>query len=285
MAGMIVDTHPHVISPDTTRYPPSPLFGVRSDWSKNRTAHVEDLIAEMDRAGVHRAAIVHASTVYGYDNSLVVDSALSASHRCVAVGSIDLLAPDAVVTAQDWIDRGVVCFRIFTGGSTKSVDASSLDDPRTYQVWELMAERGLSMCINTNTSGIPAILSLAGRFPRVPVLVDHFAQPDCSGGSPFAAAAPLFSMARAANIHLKMTPAVPGAVRKSGADGRAFMKKVVSEFGAGRIAWGSDWPSSPGTMAENLAVAKEMIADLSEVEQDLILGGTAVAIFPMLAGS
>jgi predicted TIM-barrel fold metal-dependent hydrolase len=284
MASTIVDVHPHTISPDVERYPPSPLFGVRSDWSKNRTARIEDLLAEMDRAGVQKAAIVHASTVYGFDNSLVVDAARHAPDRCVAVGSIDLLAPDAIACAKNWIERGVVCFRIFTGGSTKAVDASSLDDPRTYPVWDLMGERGLSMCINTNVSGVPAIVALARRFPNVPILVDHFAQADVTGGGDFAAAAPLFGMAALANIHLKLTPAVPSSLRKAEADGRAFMKKVVAEFGAGRIAWGSDWPSSPGTMAENLAVTRDLIADLSEVDRDLILGGTALTIYSMLKG-
>jgi predicted TIM-barrel fold metal-dependent hydrolase len=285
MTGTIVDTHAHVISPDAERYPPSPLFGVRSDWSKNRAARVEDLLAEMDRAGVHKAAIVHASTVYGFDNSLVADSARQAPGRGVAVGSIDMTAPDALATAKAWIDRGVVCFRIFTGGSTKEVDASSLDDPRSHPVWALMAERGLSMCVNTNASGVPAIVSLARRFPTVPVLVDHFAQADVTGGAPFAAAAPLFSMSPFANIHLKLTPAVPGAIRKAGADGRAFIKKVVAEFGAGRIAWGSDWPSSPGTMAENLAAAKDLIADLPSRDQDLVLGGAALSIYKTLAAN
>jgi len=282
MAGTIVDVHPHVISPDTTRYPPSPLFGVRSDWSKDRKADINDLLAEMDRAGVHKAAIVHASTVYGFDNSLVAEAARSAPGRCVAVGSIDLIAPDAVASAKTWIDRGIVCFRIFTGGSTKKVDASSLDDPRTYPVWQLMERRGLSMCINTNASGVPAIMSLARRFPKAPILVDHFAQADVSGGPPFAAAATLFAMAPIANIYLKLTPAVPAAIRKAGADGRAFIKKVVAEFGANRIAWGSDWPSSAGTMAENLNEAKGLIADITERERDLVLGGTALSIYPML---
>ena len=282
MAGLIVDVHPHVISPDVERYPPSPLFGVRSDWSKNRTARIEDLLAEMDHAGVHRAAIVHASTVYGYDNALVADSAKASCGRCVAVGSINLLAEDARACAEAWIARGVVCFRIFTGGSTKQVDASALDDPRSYPVWELMGERGLSMCINTNVSGIPAIMSLARRFPKVPVLVDHFAQADVTGGAPFDNAEPLFGMAALANIHLKLTPAVPGSLRKAQADGRAFIKKVVAEFGAARIAWGSDWPSSPGTMAENLDVTRDLIAELTEQERDLILGDTALSIYSQL---
>jgi len=138
------------------------------------------------------------------------------------------------------------------------------------------------MCINTNASGVPAIIALARRFPKVPVLVDHFAQADVSGGAPFDAATPIFAMAALPNIYLKLTPAVPASIAKAQVDGRAFIKRVVAEFGAGRIAWGSDWPSSPGRMAENLAKTKDLIADLSEREQDFILGGTALSVYPML---
>ena len=78
---------------------------------------------------------------------------------------------------------------------------------------------------------------------------------------------------------------MPAAIQKSQADGRAFLKKVVAEFGANRIAWGSDWPSSSGTMAENLAVAKDLIADLAEEDRDLILGGTALSVYAGLNGA
>ena len=50
MPGPIVDIHPHIVSPDTKRYPLTPLFGIQSDWSKERTASDEQLVAEMDEA-------------------------------------------------------------------------------------------------------------------------------------------------------------------------------------------------------------------------------------------
>ena len=74
MPGPIVDIHPHIISPDTKRYPATPLFGIQSDWSKERKATDEEMIAAMDEAGVAKTAIVHASTFYGFDNSLVADA-------------------------------------------------------------------------------------------------------------------------------------------------------------------------------------------------------------------
>ena len=68
-----IDIHPHIISDDEKRYPPAPLFGKRSDWSQERPTTVETLIAAMDEAGVAKAAVVHSSTTYGFDNSYVVD--------------------------------------------------------------------------------------------------------------------------------------------------------------------------------------------------------------------
>lgn len=284
MTGTIVDIHPHIVSRDIAKYPPTPLFGIQSDWSKERQAEVEDLLAAMDQGGVAKTAIVHASTVYGFDNSLVADAVKRHPARCSAVGSIDMLAPDALATAKMWLDRGMEGFRIFTGGSTKKVDASALDDPRSYPVWELMASRGLSMCIQTDATGLPATIALAKRFPKVAVLVDHFARPDVSGGPPYKNAAPLFSLAAVPNIYLKTTPVAMLALRKAQADIPAFMSKVVSEFGADRIAWGSNWPNSPGTMKEILQETKDAIAHLPQRDQDMILGGTALKLYPSLRG-
>jgi predicted TIM-barrel fold metal-dependent hydrolase len=282
MAGPIVDIHPHIVSTDTTRYPLTPLFGIQSDWSKERTASVEELLAAMDDAGVAKTAIVHASTCYGFDNSLVADAVARFPERCTAVGSIDMLAPDALDVAKSWIARGITGFRIFTGGSTKSVDASTLDDKRAYPVWTLCGERGISICVQTDASGIPPTISLAKRFPNVPIIVDHFARPDLTGGPPYAAAAPLMSLASVPNVHLKLTPVALDRIRQAKADTHAFLGKVVAEFGANRIAWGSNWPNSPGTLKEHVAAAKAALAPFSEADRDAILGGTALRLYPAL---
>lgn len=282
MAAPIVDIHPHIISTDTQKYPLTPLFGIQSDWSKDRPASDDELIAEMDAGGVAKAAIVHASTCYGFDNSYVADAVARYPQRCTGVGSIDMLAPDAVAVASSWIERGITGLRIFTGGSTKKVDASTLDDPRSYPVWELMSERGLSICVQTNATGIPATIALAKRFPKVPIILDHFGRPDIAGGPQFAAAAPLFSLAACPNVYLKLTPVVLQRVAECGADVHALMAKVVAEFGAKRIAWGSNWPNSPGSMAEHVANAKAALVKLSTEDQEWILGRTALGLYPAL---
>ena len=149
-----VDIHPHIISTDDRRYPRNALFGVQSDWSRERPVTIDQYIAEMDAAGVQKAAIVQASTCYGYDNSYLTDSVARYPGRLTAVGSVDLLRADAPTQIGNWITRGVTGLRLFTGGSTKAFDPGSLDDPRSFAAWELCAEAGLSICLQTDPSGL-----------------------------------------------------------------------------------------------------------------------------------
>lgn len=283
MVSRYVDIHPHVISDDEGRYPPAPLFGKRSDWSQERPSTVETLIAQMDAAGVAKAAVVHSSTTYGFDNSYVVDACSAHADRLIAVGSVDLLASDAVATIRSWTDRGLAGLRVFTGGSTKDFDPSELDDPRAYPAWELLGELGLTMCIQTGPVGLDAVRSLATRFPDVPIILDHLGRPDVTDGPPYAAAGSLFAMADLPSIHLKLTPRIMGDSIKGAATPETFFPQVVAAFGANRLAWGSNYPTSPGTLAEIKATAEERLASLSDADREWIFAKTAQALYPRLA--
>ncbi len=114
----IIDIHPHIVSPDTKKYPLAPLGGKQSAWSTERPTTYQMLLDAMDEAGVAKAAIVHSSTAYGYDNSYVADAVAAVPQRFTGVYSIDVLAPDAVKTFDYWLGRGCTGMRLFTTGST-----------------------------------------------------------------------------------------------------------------------------------------------------------------------
>jgi predicted TIM-barrel fold metal-dependent hydrolase len=278
-----IDIHPHIISDDESKYPPAPLFGKRSDWSQERPSTVETLIAAMDEADVAKAAVVHSSTTYGFDNSYVVDGCAKYSDRLVAVGSVDVLQPDAPQVIRDWVARGLTGLRLFTGGSTKEFDPSELEDPKSFPSWELCSELGISMCIQTGPIGIPQVKMLAQRFPKVNIILDHLARPDVTDGPAYAAAASLFELAPYANIYLKLTPRIFGDVKKGAASAETFFPKVVAAFGSKRMAWGSNYPTSEGTLVANLAKAKAGLASLSQDDQEWIFGKTAQTLYPKLA--
>lgn len=283
MPSTYVDIHPHVISDDERRYPPTPLFGKRSEWSKERPCTVDTLIAAMDDAGVGKAAVVHSSTTYGFDNNYVIDACAQFPERLAAVCSVDVLQPDAADVIRGWVARGLAGLRLFTGGSTKDFDPSELDDPRSFPAWELCGELGLTMCIQTGPIGLPQVTALAQRFPNVPIILDHLGRPDVTDGPPYEAAQSLFELAPLDSVYLKLTPRIMGDAKKGAATPETLFPKLVDVFGAQRLAWGSNFPTSEGTLKSILETAKDRLATLSGEDRSWIFAKTAQRLYPVLA--
>jgi L-fuconolactonase len=281
--GSFIDIHPHIIADDDRKYPRSPLFGVQSDWSRDRPVSIDGLIAAMNEAGVAKAAIVQASTCYGYDMSYLVDSIARYPNRLTAVGSVDMLQPDAPERIRYWMGRGVTGLRLFTGGSTAGFDPSLLDDPRSFPAWELCGKAGLSMCLQTNPSGLAQVAGLAKRFPKVRIILDHLGRPDASDGPPYKNASSLFGLAPFENIYLKLTPRIFGDAMRGQAGPDTFFPRVVDVFGSDRIAWGSNFPASEGGLAANLEKAKTSLRSLSDEDREWIFCRTAQTLYPQLA--
>jgi predicted TIM-barrel fold metal-dependent hydrolase len=116
----------------------------------------------------------------------------------------------------------------------------------------------------------------------VNIILDHLGRPDVLEGPPYARSASLFALADLPNIYMKLTPRIFGDVKKEKASAETFFPRVVEAFGAQRMAWGSNFPTSPGTLKEILAAAEEGLACLSEEERAWIFGETAQKLYPAL---
>ena len=283
MPTTTIDIHPHIIANDAARYPLAPLGGHQSDWSRARPVTLEQLIAAMDNAGVQKAAIVQASTCYGHDNSYVADAVAAHPDRFTGVFSVDVLASDAPQKMRAWCGRGLTGMRLFTFGSTMSDQANWLDDPKTYPAWKCAGELGLSICLQMSAKAVPQAARMARRFPDVHIILDHCARPELADGPPYNAAASLFDLASCANIHLKLTPRIFVESRRGKATPETFFPRLVSGFGASRLAWGSNYPSSEGALPQLLATAQESLACLARGDRDWIFARTAQALYPALA--
>jgi len=285
MSGPRIDIHPHVISPDTATYPLAPVGGKRSVWSEERKSLTPDrLIAAMDAAGVDKAAVVQSSTTYGHDNSLVADAVAAYPDRLTGVCSVDMLAPDAVERLQYWMARGCTGLRLFTTGSTDWRQADWLNDPATYPVWAFASEVSLPICIQARIEGLDMLRDLMERFPKVPVVLDHLAHPDLTAGLPYEAARPALELACYPQLVVKFTPVILRRAQDGKATPESFLPLLFDAFGTGRIAWGSNYPASPGTLGDLRAASEFALSFLSPAERDQVMGGTAARLYPSLAG-
>ncbi|RAI45267.1 amidohydrolase family protein [Rhodoplanes roseus] len=280
----IIDIHTHVISPDTARYPLAPLGGKQSDWSHAHPTTAEELVAALNEGGVAKAAVVQASTAYGFDNSYAAWSVAAFPDRFTGVFSMDMFAPDAPRVFDHWVAAGLTGLRLFTTGTTQPGQAGWLADPRTFPIWERAEAAALPVCIQMRPEGIDQLLILLDRFRRVPVILDHLARVDLSDGAPYRNAGWLFALADRPNVVLKLTSRTVREASTGASRPEDFFPRLVATFGADRIAWGSNFPAEPGPMSRILAAARDSLSCLSETDRATIFAGTARRLYPALAG-
>ena len=283
MQKKIIDIHPHIVSEDTKRYPIAPFGGKRSDWSDERPVTFEHLISAMNDAGVDKAAIVHSSTTYGFDNSYVADCVALQPQRFTGVFSVDMLAVDAQDKIRYWVGKGLSGLRIFTGARNIEKRAAELDDPRFFPGWECADELGIPVVVSVRKDGLAQLITLIKRFPRVKIIIDHMLKPPMEEGEPYAGSAYLFDLAKNENVYLKLTSINVRASMKVEGAREFFFPRLVKEFGANRIAWGSNYPASQGTLSEMVKDAKDALSSLPEADQEWIFHRTAQILYPVLA--
>jgi L-fuconolactonase len=283
---VIVDTHTHVVAVDRLRWPLNPA-GVGSDWYTSDPVPVEELAAVTAAAGVDAVVLVQAYGAYTYDNSYVVDAAAHDLTRLVSIGIIDPEAPGAVATLRGLATRpGFTGIRLFPLADPSGPQPEWLDDPRTFPVWETCAELGLRVVVCMLAPNFGRLRRVLDRFPDQAVVLDHCGFVDVSGGPPFAGAAELFACAGHANLHLKVTSGVLEAAEAGGHDPRHLVDRLVAEFGADRIVWGTDYPQTRDRPYTDLvALGRHACSRLTARDAELVLGGTAVRLWPELAAS
>ena len=282
--GTVIDIHPHVISKDTERYPIAPLGGKRSAWSRERPADVDDLLAEMDKAGVEKAAVVQSATTYGNDNSYLADIVDAHRDRLAGVCTVDFVAPDAVGRLRYWLEeRQLSGVRLFTSGSTMTAQSGWLNSAEANPAWEYLSQARFPVCVQMRPPGIPMLRDVLARFPGLVIIVDNAARVELAGGPPYPEAQPLFDLARAGDVYVKVTTNTLRRAEKETGGAAGFMRALTGAFGAGHVAWGSDFPAMAGSMTEFVALARQSVTGLPADDQAGFFDAAAEVLYPALA--
>lgn len=278
----VIDSHTHAISPDTQSYPLDPIGGHQSKWSAERPVDGAGLLAAMDKAVIEKAVVVQASTIYGHNNDYVAKIVADHRDRFAGVFSVDVLADDGLDQMKRWLDAGLSGLRLFTTGTTMPGQATWLDDPKSFPVWDYAEANGVPVCLQMTADGIPMLKGLLERFPKVRVLLDHLARPRLDDGPPYAQAQALFDLAAYPGVFLKLTNRTIALAGEGKSTPAAFVARVLESFGADRIAWGSNFPAAEGSLTDLLAEARAALADLPQKDQAAIFSGTIAGLYPAL---
>ncbi len=271
---MIIDTHTHVVSSDKVKHPLDP--GARG-WSVEVTNDVEDLISEMDQAGVECATLVQPNGTYGLDNIYQCDSAQQYAPRTVSVGILDPAAADAADKLSYWVnEHGMKGVRLQS-------DAEP-DDPRCDLLWQRAESLGIPISIGGGgqPEKVDRMRNVGARHPNVIFAPDHFA--GWSGAADKAAmTTALEAMAELPNAFLRIssTSLIPYAVLTPSE--QELFRRVIEAFTPQRVMWGSNFPGTrDGGYIGLVRLGQTALPWLSDEDRDWVMGGTAHKLWPML---
>jgi L-fuconolactonase len=275
---MVVDTHVHVIAPDQRKYPRT-AAAARTEWVRDLPG--EALSAMMREAGIDRTLLVQAYGAYAYDNAYAADCAAQYPDRFASVCIVDPLRADAPDQLTYWMtERGMRGLRLFTRTEPQ---ATWLDDPRTFPLWERAASLGIPLCAITGFDQVPRLRAPLERFPNVPLALDHLGLPRLDDGPPYGAIRPPFELARFPNLYLKFSSVSMYAARKGKSTPREFFRRLLDHFGARRMMWGSNFPATHDrTLKEQLALAQDDLSFVGDEDRRWLFGETALGLWPTL---
>ena len=271
---MIIDTHTHVVSTDKTKHPLDPNA---RGWSTEVSNNVEDLIAEMDQAGVECATLVQPAGTYGLDNSYQCDSAQLYALRTVSVGILDPAASDAADKLSYWVnERGMKGVRLQSEAEP--------DDNRCDGLWQRAESLGIPISIGGGgqPDKVDRMRKVANRHPNVIFAPDHFA--GWSGSEDKAGmTTALENLAKLPNAHLRISSTSLGPYAGLTPSEQDLFRRVIEAFTPQRVMWGSNFPSSRnGGYIGQLQLGQTALPWLSNDDRDWILGRTAHKLWPML---
>lgn len=243
----LVDAHAHIYRLDM----PMPSTA----WHRpTRDATLEDLLAELDAAGVRYAALAAASINGDYN-----DYMLEAVQRHPRLRTTVIVQPDIdPFILRMMKDIGVVGIRLQFRNVEAPPDLASFP----YQkLLRRVADLDWHVHLHDEGDRLPQFLDHIERAgPKL--VIDHFGRPPAPAGTSSLGFQRLLDSVERGNTWVKLS----GAFRLQQPDlARALAEALIDRAGPERLLWGSDWPFAAYedsiTYAKAVDLYREIVPD------------------------
>ena len=234
--GAWIDAHVHVWTPDTKRYPLG--AGFTKDRMRPPSFTPEELFAHARPCGVARVVLIQMS-FYGNDNSYMLD--MMKKHQGVFSGVARVDQEQKPREAMiELAGQGVRGFRVTPGGRPPD---RWLEGEGPAAMWRCGADRSLAICPLVNPEFLPSLDRMCAKWPKTPVVIDHFARIGADGQVRPKDLEGLCRLARHPGVCVKVSAFYALGKKKAPyLDLGPMIRRVLGAFGPQRLMWASDAP-------------------------------------------
>jgi L-fuconolactonase len=232
----------------------------------------DNMLAEMDAAGVDRAVIVPPSWA-GEDNATGLEASEAHPTRFAVMGRFDPEAPGWREQLSTWLDQPHMLGVRLTFNAPRFVRWLEQDAEPFWGEMErlqvpLMAQFG---------GRLQQVAPIVERHPGLTLIIDHMGRVSgTKGAAAWTDLDQLLALAKYPNVLVKATSAPSySELPYPHPDVQPYLRRLYDAFGARRLLWGSDITRLPGTYRHCLRLFQEELEFLSADDREWILGKTA----------
>lgn len=280
----MIDTHQHLWVMSERAYSwIEPAYGpLYDDFTPERLA------PEIPDSGVTNSVLVQAADTYD-DTFYMLDVAHHSDFVIGVVGWVPFDRPNEARTALEVFAKD----KYFKGVRNLSHDYSNpkyeSDDewitrPAVLETLGYVEKLGLSFdYVSIKPEHTKNIVTLAQKFPKMKIVVDHFAKPPIAAKEMEPWASSMAEIAKYSNVYAKLSGlnTASDLANWSVADWQPYVDFIVQTYGANRVMMGGDWPVIVlgNTYVEVWKAQAEVISAYSADDQEWIRHKTAKAFY------
>jgi len=269
-----IDTHQHFWNLEKVAYPwlipdYGPIYA---------TFEPHDLEPILKDNGIDKTVIVQAMDSYA-DTDYMLDAAENNDWVAGVVGWVPLHDPVECARKLDEYTQNP-----YFKGMRHLIHEESNGDwviqPQVIESLQMLAERDLTFDVVAVFPGhLKHVPTLSEKVPKLKMVIDHLAKPPLDDDQRKIWSEQMVAAAENENVYAKVSglnTVTPDFENWTVDDIKPGIYFALETFGASRLMFGSDWPVAilAGTYAKVWEETNKAIADLSEEEQNAILGGT-----------
>jgi L-fuconolactonase len=263
---IIIDSQVHVWPPDRPDRRLGPGHDERTPYS------YEQLLADMERAGVNRAVLVPPS-IDRNRNDYALEAVRKYPDRFAVMGKVDLQSGGGKDVLKGWRDQpGMLGVRLTFH---RDADRPWLSDGTADWFWPEAAFHDIPVMVHA-PERLAEIGEIAERYPELRIIVDHMgfarATMDDAAGS---AVERMNALAQYPNVFVKVS-ALPAFSTEPYPFKNLHepLRRVIVAFGRRRAFWGSDITRVPKSCSYRQVVTQftEELDFLSADDLDSIMG-------------
>lgn len=263
---LITDAQVHIWAASTPERP----WPARHKPHRPEPLGKDELLKEMDAAGVGRAVIVPPSWE-GERNDLALAAAQAHPDRFAVMGRLDPDAPGTREAISGWRKQpGMLGLRFtFHRPGLREL----LTEGRVDWLWPAAEKAGVPIMVLVPHGLAHLMADIAGRYPGLRIVMDHLGLHEGKDEEAFAQFDKFLALARHPNIAAKAS-CLPHFTADSYPYRRLhpYIRKVYDAFGPKRIFWGTDISRLPCTYRQAITMFTEELSWLKPDDKEWIMG-------------